>query len=968
VKFKTFKSVLTILLLGGLGLVVLVQGCGSGKESIASKGMQNLTARYNIVYNGRILLDESIRNMESAYTDDYSEVLQVFREPSEALASGEAKNLDSVITKARVIINDKMQSNYVDDAWFLVARANYYKASFFNAAEFLAYLDRNYRQEKALRQEVLALDARALLQLNNLEEARTTLDSALKHIGENDKAAGDVLAVLAQFYIRTGKTAEAIEALQQSLAQKTSRQESIRRTYILAQLLELSGQGQQAYENYTRVLRSNAPFEMAFNADLNRIRIEDKQSGLKVDRIERLRALLKEEKNKEFRDQIYYRIGDLYLERKMTAEALRSYNEAVRAANRNQNQKGLSYLRIAELYFQNGDYVSAKSYYDSTLASLSPAYPNYEQIRKKGSNLDLLASRFRVIGRQDTLQMLARLPEGERDERIGVLVREQVRRAEEIRSGINTPGVMTAAIDAPGNSTAEGKFYFNNTTAIAQGLPDFKRRWGNRQLEDNWRRSAKASDVIQSSAGTQDIPIGTQIQGTGSNLNPETLRQTYLNDLPLTEGKMILSNQQIADSWYDIGSFYRDELKDEREAIRAFEELLRRDPESSYKLPVYYNLYRLYATINPAKSEEYKNLLLQKYPDSPFAKVIQDPSYASRSSEAEARITQDYESTYQRYSDRGYAEVITRVNAAEVQWGKNKLSAQLAYLKALAIGHLNKVDVFEAALRQLVQDYPNDQLVTPLVQQHLKFIADNRDLFATRITALVDHDAAEPLFAEPAVPAQQLPQQPVIARQPDVKQTPAQPDVSQTAKQADPKSVAEKPGKTADTTQVARANVPAVENPATQQPQRPADTIATTFPASNVPEKPIVPGTPAAAEKPRYAMPDSAEYYYVINVLDPAVNLSSSRFGIGQFNRTRYSGYSLRHQLKDTDQNQLIFVGTFANLASVRTYERNFLPLIGEIMKIPAGKYNTFVITKEEFDKLGNRAQIDDYVGFYKSR
>lgn len=902
--------------------------CISPKDSVASRGMQNLTAKYNVIYNANILLSQSIRNIESGYIDNYAQLLTIYKEPSESLSAGEVTNLDSIIKKATVIVNEKLHSHYVDDAYLLVAKANYLKSQFFNAAEYFSYLKENYPQEHDIRQESLVWKARALLQLENIAEASNTVDTALKYIETSRKTRADVYATQAQLLITTGKENEAINALKNALDAGSSKQNEIRWRYILAQLQDERGQYTDAYNNFTAVVKSNAPFEMAFNANLNRIRIEDEQSGKDVDRITRLKSLLRQDKNKDFTDQIYYHIANIHFENNQIEEAIDNYNNSIRSSTTNLNQKGITYLKLADFYFDNADYVRAKAYYDSTVSTLSPKYPGYDLIRKKGSNLDLLAKRYQIIAREDTLQTLARLTDAQREERIGEIVRQQTERALNQVNQQTAVNNLIAGIDnAAAASSTEGKFYFNNTAAIGQGFSDFKRRWGNRRLEDNWRRVSKtAAESTQSMSTDPDVPIGATLTAGTNTLDPEVIRQNYLNNLPLTEPLMQLSNQRVAEAYYDIGNFYKDELRDDKTAIRTYEDLLKHSPQSSYTLPVYYNLYRLYQPGNMERSNMYRELILSKFPDSPFAKAIRDPNYSREEDEKERALNTAYNHVFGLYSEQKYPEVLSGIKRIEELYSNNKLSPQLAYLNTLAVGHTQKLPAFENALNQLITAYPNDSLITPLAKEHLQYIEANRLMLAARNTALLDFDPNRPSFVE----------------EPEVQQA------QRTATQTNPVQTATLQQNTP------QANATAQQNTAAG-------------PETNTPAAQSA-NTPAAASSSPFSLPGAAEYYLVINVTDPRPNLSSSRFGIGQFNRTRYQGVPLRHQLQEVNnENQLIFIGTFQTFEEAKSYENTISPVLKDIMKVPADQYTTFVITKESLEKLKNRQLIDSYTEFYKS-
>lgn len=894
-----------------------LQGCGTPRDTAGSRGMQNLTARYNILYNARLLLEESRSNIENAWVDDYTQVLSVFKEPVKASAEVETAMLDSVIGKADKIILEKPNSNYIGAAYLLIAEANYLKTNFFSSAEFFDYVDKTYRRYPALRLEALLGKARASMQLSHLAEAETALDTAEKYIDSVKRQAGLIHAVKAQLLLRQGKEIQAAEQLEKALAAKPQKRNKLRWTFILAQLQERNGKEQEAAANYLSVVKSNAPFEMAFNASVNRISISEGDNSEKTE-TEKLLALLKDDKNKDFADQIYYRIGSSYRENQRLQDAIDYYNKAIQSSTKNQNQKGLAYLQLADIYFNTANYAAAKLYYDSTLAVLQPSYPEYEQISLKSKNLDLLAGRLQTIEKEEMLQALARLPEEERDIRIGELVREQSSQA--IQGAPLSANGLIQGIDAPqGQPITEGKFYFNNTAALSQGFSDFKRRWGNRRLEDNWRRSDKtASEVTASlSNADPDAPLGIVPQ---SGNQPQ--KEEWLKNIPLTPAQLRQSNQRIADAYFDIANFYKDELKDKKEAVKTFEELLQRYPENSYILAVYYNLYRLYEGIDQAKAEEYKNLLLSQYPESPYAKVIVDPSYGLKASRQEAVLNDEYNRIYDLYLEKDFTKVISEISRIQQQYGENPLSPQWDYLKALAVGRTQPLPAFESALQELIRKYPNDKLVTPLSREHLEYISGHREQLAQRPTALVDFDPDRQRFAaEPEPEPVSLPRQQAVSVPMDNNEQPEQ-----------------------------------------EQPSE-NDTASDLQPEENAVMQPV------PAKSSIFSLPDSASYYFVVNVMLPRANLNSSRFGIGQFNRVNYKGWDIKHQLKYSgNENQLIFVGTFNSRTAVKEYEKNILPLLGGIMKVPSDKYNTFVITQEGLDKLNSGMMLNSYLEFYKEQ
>lgn len=911
-----FRSILPIF------LCIVLAGCNSQKETVASRGMQNLTAHYNILYNARLILEESERNIALAYQDNYEHILPVYHEPNEALSAPEIKRLDEAIFKANNIANEKNLSNYVDDAYFVTGKANHLKSNFYNAIEFFSYVYANYPEEKELRQTALVWKARSQMELDLLNEASVTLDSAFKYLPVEKASRADIYATRAQLLIHTHRDAEAVEILKLALGEKPPKQQRIRWTYILAQLQQLLGQDKEAFDNFSRIVKSNANFEMAFNANLSRISILD-QDGSSQSRTDQLRALLRDDKNQEFQDQIYFQIANSYAEEGNIPAAVENYNAAIKAGIRNQSQKGQSYLRLAELYQGQTDFVNAKSYYDSALVALPKTYPDYSIIEKKAANLELLADRLTIIAREDTLQMLAALAEPERELRIGEIVRQQAAKSLGLPSADNTQTGMDSRVSAAAGG--DTRFYFNNSIALNQGLLDFKRRWGNRRLEDNWRRIQKSA-ADMSNVISPDQPLANRIPGD-PGIDPasgiESIRRTFIEGMPLTPELKIASDARIASAMFDIGNYYRDIAADTAQAVRTYERLLERYPDNSDKLAVYYNLYLMYLNANPARSEKYKQILLNDFPDSPFAKTILDPGYAQRVDQQDAAFNTFYNRAYDLYSNSSYAELLDFIQTYGRTFTGRPLPSQLDYLRALAIGHTSALPALETAFRELVQAYPNDQLVTPLVRQHLAFIEANRTELAARPLALEETDPNDDPFGR---------RETVLAAQvPPVQVTPAAP---QTA--------------------------------APQEPAAPQTPIEQTTPI--VPQTPV----PALPEQPTgdagiFSQDELSDFYFVINVTNPGINLSSSRFGVGQFNRLNMRGSGISHQLKRiSNQNQLIFVGPLKGRAAAEAYRLQITPLMTQIMKIPSTQYSTFIINQQNLDKLDTIETLSLYVDFFQ--
>lgn len=874
--------------------------------------MQNLTAHYNILYNARELVNESERNLQLAYVDNYERLISVYKEPNESLSQSELKKLDDAILKANTIANEKSLSKYVDDAYFLIAQANHLKSNFYNAVEFFNYVYRSYPNEKRIRQAALAWKARSLIASDRLKEAESTLDTALNNIDIETKSVADIYATRAQLYIYAREDEQAINLLGKAIKASNNKQKKVRWTYLMAQLQEITDKPEAAFSNYTEVVKSNAPFDMAFNANLSRINLKNKLYGDSTERIREIMALLKDDKNRELIDQIYFQIANSYSEAENLEKAIESYNLAISKSTKNIEQKGLAYLKLAEIYFNQTDFLKSKAYYDSTLTSLPSDHPDYQITKKKADNLELLADRLDIVAREDTLQMLAKLSEPERKIKINKLVLKELEKTKvrpEFSGDTRSAQIL--------GSSGDNKFYFNNPIALKQGLADFKMHWGNRKLEDNWRSSQKSANelpMLMPSAQINTENLFSQIQNANAGANQDSLVKFYYESVPLNPEQKGESDSKIASALYDIANYYRDIILDTVEAVKTYEQLLNRFPDNRHNLAVYYNLYRLYSLFDKNKSEEYKNTLLDKYPESPFAKIVSDPQYSQKMDEQEQAFNRFYNDSYNLYLNKNYNELVNFVVNYKEKSPTEKVPAQLAYLNALAIGHLQKLPELEQAFEEIVTDFPEDQLIVPLIKQHLIYIDSNRVSMAARIVALSDQDLNNRFYQEPEI------EQAIASNQ-------------------------------------------ATINPVTSKNVN----QSTSVPDKGKNEAKIAGEQQVSVETGLFRKEDAALHYFVVNISEPTLNLSSSRFGIGQFNRVNLPGSLIKHQLKSIDnQNRLIFVGPFSGKDAVKSYFDSISPLMRQIMKIPPTKYSTFIINEQNLEKINNKETLDLYVEYYK--
>lgn len=498
--------------------------------------------------------------------------------------------------------------------------------------------------------------------------------------------------------------------------------------YILAQINKLEGRESQAGEYFTKVLKSPASFEMAFNARINLAMVYNANSSDKRLIIKELEKMLRDIKNSDFKDQIYFALADIALKDKNDTLGISHLRKSVANSLSNDYQRSTSSLRLADLYYLHKDYRNAQLYYDSTLISIPKDFPDAEAIGKKTEILSRLVESLQVIHVQDSLQHLAALPEAQRnaiiEKAIADFIKKEeaaLKKAEEQRlADMVGPGLNSNQIVDPTRGTSSlggGGWYFYNPSAISMGFGEFTRKWGRRKLEDNWRLSNKRESSFDQFAEDgspmeMDADSTAGVGGEGKGSAKMRNKDTYLQNLPLTPEKVEQSNEKISQAIYNSGIIYLEELYEKPKASEMFGSLIARFPEDEKALQSNYHLYRISRDLGmEADMERYKNLIITNWPESDYALILLDPNFQKELEATQNRVKSLYEETYLAFDRQQYRTAIIYSNDALANYSDERYVPGFIYLRAISLGKTENQDTMKVELKRLVQDYPNSEVV-----------------------------------------------------------------------------------------------------------------------------------------------------------------------------------------------------------------------------------------------------------------
>ncbi|MCB9275681.1 MAG: tetratricopeptide repeat protein [Lewinellaceae bacterium] len=559
-------------------------------------------------------------------------------------------------------------------------------------------------------QDALLWLARTMIERDNYDAAQFYLAKLEGGTDTYSDIREQLPATQAYYHLHRKEYGAALPLLEKAIDEEKERKQRARYAYIMAQIYQMNGNGQEAYTAFERALDLKPGFEMEFNCKLNMAQNAwASGSGSSEEAVANLEKMLKDEKNKEYKDQIYYSLAQIALKAGNREEGIMNLKQSLKYSTKNVAQKAESYLTLAGLYFESEEYVPAKNYYDSTLMALNPADLRYPEVERKSKALVEIAANIKVIELQDSLLRLGKMSDAERE----ALALEIKKKQDEARlKELSEKAKATSAPGPGGRRTVsaagpalqkESSFFAYDDRAVKRGAREFERKWGNRQLEDDWRRSNKRETSGIAEENTEETPVASPTVLTGDEV------KKYLGNIPESDADVRLAELKIQEALFKLGSLYRDRLQNLPKAIATLEELDRRFPDNNYELECWYQLYLAYADMgNTAKSQFYADKILDKYQTSKYALVIKNPNYVSELADEEHKLNTYYDQAYSAFSSGRYQEAYQKSVSAKEQFGAgNSLQPKFALLAAMSTGNLQGKDAYVEALREVVARYPN---------------------------------------------------------------------------------------------------------------------------------------------------------------------------------------------------------------------------------------------------------------------
>lgn len=755
-----------ITILISLAIIGCLSSCSTKKNTAGSRFWHAFNTRYNVYYNGETHYNEQIQVLESKYEDNFSQLL--FMHPAEAYSNPKATqpstNFDRTIEKMQKAIQlhsikkrPKKKSGKLSDedkkwlkreeynpflhnAWFLMAKAQYMKGDFLTAAATFHYISGHFKWLPDLVLDSKLWEVRSYCALGWLTEAENLLAYIKPEKITNNKTKELCNLAFAGYYIKSKKYNEATPYLA-AAAKSAKGAQKVRLHFLLGQIYTDLSKKELAYEAFKKAgSATGTTYRTKFNA---RIKQSAVYTGKNVEtEVRSLKRMTRFDRNKEYLDQIYYAIGNLYLSRKDTTQAISNYTLAIEKSTRGGIEKGIAQLALGDLYFQQGKYAEAQPCYSEGITLVNDDYPDYKNLKLRSDVLDELAVYSQNVTLQDSLLKLSELSPEEQKKVAERLIDELKKREKEEAEAAAREEYLankSASNNSLNNSNSapttfqinnDDSWYFYNTATKNAGKTAFQKAWGSRKLEDDWRRRNKTVIVqeITEEEMYADNDESIETNDSTTTKNKEELAKAddphnveyYLKQIPKTEEEKQTSNDVIQEGLYNMGLILKDKLEDYAAATNEFNQLLGKYPDNIYRLDVYYNMYLMYMrTGDITTAEKYRSLIMYDFADSKYGMAMKDPHYLDNLRNMTQEQEQMYAEAYNNYLSNNNTAVHEAYSEMMRKYPMSKIMPKFMFIDALSYVTENDLDKFKTTLKEMLERYPETDM-TQIASSMLK--------------------------------------------------------------------------------------------------------------------------------------------------------------------------------------------------------------------------------------------------------
>ena len=813
----------TIYIFYMVAVALMIAACSAQKNTSKSRAWHSFSAKYNTYYNGKLAYTDGALEKEKGNKDNFTERLPLFtvgnkksRETGKSNFTRTVEKMEKTIKQHSIKARPEWKKSrrktqkdiewltrreynpFLWKAWLLMGKAQFQMGDFEAANATFAYMARLYQTQPLQNAMARAWLARSYAAMDWIYEAEDVIRN-MKRDSIPYRAEKEWDATLADYYLRTGELSQALPYLRKTIRHENRKTQKAREWFLMGQVQAELGNQRKAYAAYQKAIRQNPPYELEFNARIAQTEVLATASGAKK-MIARLKRMARSDKNKDFLDQVYYAMGNIYLMQKDTAQAIAAYEKGNEKATRSGIEKGVLLLTLGNLYWQLEKYNDAQRCYGEAIGLLDKDRTDYEELAQRSKVLDELVPFTDAVHLQDSLQELAKMPEEERLKAIDRVIEELKKKEKEEAEKAREAEVEQALAKqgAQGNRTQrqqpqanpqtnDGSWYFYNQMAVNQGKQTFQKQWGKRENVDDWQRVNRtvvanlSTDEAQNtdSLATEGLPADSLAMATGEALPTDSLtaaqaeqdslasdphnREYYLAQIPFTEEQVQQSNLIIMDGLYNSGVIFKDKLENLPLAKKQLTRLTAQYPDYEQTDLTFYHLFLLYSRQgDKAAADSCLAHMAANYPESEWTLLLNDPYFEENARFGEHIEDSIYGATYDAFKQNAHEAIAANAKLSEERFPLGKNRPKFIFISGLS--KLNQGDALGCVdeLKNVVEKYPQSE-VTELAGMIVKGVQEGRQLYGGKfdlddiwtrrdITLAADSTNTDTLSAERNIP------------------------------------------------------------------------------------------------------------------------------------------------------------------------------------------------------------------------
>ncbi len=695
----------------------MASGCSSEKTTLVSKTYHNITAHYNAYFYANQRFTEVQDAVETSFQPNYNRILDVFTPIDTTVVSSNQEKLEDAIKKAALAIQFHKNSDWVDDSYVLIGKVKHLQGNYEEAIQTFKYVKSTSEDDDAVHDGLITL-MRTYVDYGEMNNAIAVSDF-LKKEELSKQNQQNLYLTRAYMYQRREDLNNMVMNLVEAVPLMSLSEGSAKINFIIGQAYQELGFGSEAYNYYLKCVKSNPDYELSFYAGLNMAQVFELARSNDLKKVRRYyQKILRDRKNKEFRDKIYYEMAGFELKQGDLDLAIEYYESSVASSAGNQRQKAYSYLQLGLINYDTlRDFPKAKAYYDSTMMALPPDEPEYEAIQERQQILEEFVAQLNTIHLQDSLLTLSEMDSLQLSALIDTVIVKEERKAlkeEEKRLQQEAQFAGRSVFDEPESLTAQAgaTWYFYNTSAVSAGQSEFLRRWGNRPLEDHWRRSNKDAQVLTSNEVIPDQVDSESEEDAEQSVEEirAAKKEAYYSTIPFTAEQKRVADSLIEVSYYNLGNIYNFQLKEKVNSYQTFETLIERYPTTPYLPEVLYELYLIYSELDNPLAQVSRDRLLNEFPHSTYAKTLLNPQYRQEYDAQAKKMREEYKVAYELYQGHYYdsARVIVETSLATIP--ENSFTDNLTLLGIMITGQTSDLFSYRFALEKFIKEYPDSEL------------------------------------------------------------------------------------------------------------------------------------------------------------------------------------------------------------------------------------------------------------------